>query len=343
MIPPVIHDLRAIYELASHGMELDFERERLSAQSPLTDMLAARVSFGNLGAETFVLYSNGRRHRPLGVVQVRLRKNRPEAEIVFISPSLDRDQDAVTTWYRLLAEATNGAGELGCQRIYAQLPVHKDGHRHSGAEEVFRQAGFSVYAREEIYYLSAGGASALRARVNQATLRRQRKRDAWNILRLYSAITPRPVQLAEGMLNTEGVLAHIEEWWDQARGTGYVFERDNVVQGVVRITRGRLASWLRLHLHPQAAGLADEMLAEAVWTATRARNRPIYAAVRDYESGVRGALEAAGFEWVSERSLMVKHTTARVKEAVPWLAPVRETPLPLIQQMRNQEKEFKAG
>ena len=122
MIPPVIQDLRALAELAAHGVELDMERLRLSATSPLTDALASRVSFGSMGAETYVLYANGRKQHALGVVQARPRKNRPEADITFIAPALDHDADAVTTWYRLLAEATRGLGEMGVQRVYAQVP-----------------------------------------------------------------------------------------------------------------------------------------------------------------------------------------------------------------------------
>ena len=116
----------------------------------------------------------------LGVVQARPRKNRPEADITFIAPSLEHDPDAVTTWYRLLSEATNSLGELGVQRLYAQLPGG------NGAEEVFRQAGFSVFTHEDVYLLTPEAASA-RATVEgvkpQITLRRMRKRDAWNVLR----------------------------------------------------------------------------------------------------------------------------------------------------------------
>lgn len=339
MIPPVLNDLRAIHELASQGLELDLERLWLSPPSRLTDALAARVPFGSLGAETFVLYANGRSRRALGVLQARLRKNRPEADITFIAPTLTSDPDAVTTWYRLLAEATNGLGELGCQRIYAQLPCG------NAFEEVFRQAGFTVYAQEEVYRLSTDRVAAILHKRVALTLRRQRPHDDWNILRLYTTLTPRAVQQAEAMLTGEGTLGTLEHWWDGARGAGFVFERENRLLGLVRVTRGRLASWLRLYLHPEARATADEMVAEAITLANRFRVRPIYVGVRNYEMGIRPALDAAGFEWVLQRSLMVKHTTARIKEALPWLAPVREKPLPAVPQSRRvygakREKEI---
>lgn len=326
MLPPVIHDLRALAELAEHGVELDLERVRLSSTSPLTEALVSRVSFGNMGADTFVLYANGHKHRALGVVQARPRKNRPEADITFIAPSLEYDPDAATTWYRLLSEATNSFGEMGVQRVYAQLPSG------NGAEQVFSQAGFSVFTHEDIFLLSAERVKAWAHEKNgtaASVLRRMRKRDAWNVLRLYSAVTPRNVQHAEAMRTTEGTLGKLDDWWENLNGTSYIFERPetgvNSLTGIVRITRGRLGSWARLHLHPDAQRYADEMVAEMIALVSKTRARPIYVGVRDYEGGIRAALESAGFEWQIERSHMVKHTTVRVRVPVPWLAPVFET------------------
>ncbi len=325
MLPPVLLDLRALAELASHGIELDFERLYLSGVSPMTDALAARVSFGNIGAETFVVHGDERKQRALGVVQARPRKNRPEADITFIAPALTYDADAVTTWYRLLAEATRGLGALGCQRLYATVPVE------NGAEEVFRQAGFTSFTREQIFFLDAPGVRAARAapQTNAAAtdllMRRMRKRDAWNVLRLYSAITPRPVQSAEAMLTPDGASAKLEDWWENLNGTNYLLERGETLLGLVRITRGRLATWVRFHLTPQPAELLDHAVQQTLALIGKTRTRPVYVAVRDYEGGIRAALTAAGFAPRLERSHMVKHTTVRVRESAIWLKPVLET------------------
>lgn len=324
--PPVLTDLRAVFELASQGVELDLARARLSPQSPLTEALASRLSFGGMGAETFVLYPDGRKQRALGMVQARLRKNHPEADITFIAPDLESEHDAVATWYRLLAEATNSLGESGIQRLYVQVSCG------NGAEEVFRQAGFNVYARENVFLLPADRAAANNVSGGVTTLRRQRKRDSWNLMRLYSALTPRQVQSAEGTVAGEGGPLKLDETWENVNSTGYILERQNALVGTVRMQKGRLASWLRLYLHPQAQAYADDLVREAVMLASKTRARPIYASVRHYEGGIRAALEAIGFEWQFERCLMVKHTTVRVKEAIPWLAPVLETTrLPAIQ------------
>lgn len=317
--PPVINDLRAIFELASQGVELDLQQARISPQSPLTEALASRLSFGGMGAETFVLYANGRKQRALGMVQARLRKNRTEADITFIAPALDADHDAVATWYRLLAEATNGLGELGCQRIFVQVSCG------NGSEEVFRQAGFAAYAREDVYLLSEERSASYRQQGTEMTLRRQRKRDRWNLMRLYSALTPRTVQAAEGVGDADDAAGKFKDSWDSVNSTGYIIERGNALVGSVRITRGRLANWVRLAVHPEAQAYVDELVREAIALASKTRARPVYVSVRHYEGGIRAALEVAGFEWQFERCLMVKHTTVRIKETVPWLAPVLDT------------------
>ena len=323
MLPPVILDLRALAELAARGVELDFERLQLFGVSPLTDALASRVSFGNMGAETFVVYENERKQRALGVVQARPRKNRPEADITFIAPALYRNADAVTTWYRLLAEAARGLGALGCQRIYATVPYG------NGAEQVFQQAGFATFTREQIFFLDASGVRALRAAQTSSesvlAIRRLRKRDAWNVLRLYAVVTPRHVQNAEAMLTTEGASDKLEDWWEHLNGTSYIIEASGALIGLARITRGRLATWVRFHLAPQAGAYAADTVAQTMALISKTRTRPIYVAVRDYEGGIRAALEAAGLALQLERSNMVKHTTVRVREPLPWLAPVLET------------------
>ncbi len=321
-------DLNAIRELQPQGLVLDLERARLWPHSPLTAALAAQLPFSEYGASTIVLYQNDRKTRPMGLVQARLRHKRPEADITFIAPAMEAHPDAVSIWYRLLSETVNRLGEQGVQRIYVQVT------NQNGEEEVFRQAGFTLYAHEDVYYLApellaARQHSKSDATANPRRLRRQRKRDAWYLFRLYHQATPRPVQQAEGMVSSDGRVGQLTDWWDQANGTGYVLEMDDLLAGAARITHGRTANWLRLHMHPQASSYANDLVEEVLELLAPRRLRPLYCGVRDYEGGIRGALEAAGFVWQLKRSLLVKHTTVRVKEPVPWLVPALEAPAPV--------------
>ncbi|MDE3088133.1 MAG: hypothetical protein KGJ80_01950 [Chloroflexota bacterium] len=310
-----LDDLIAIRQLQARGMQLDLERAVLWPHSSLQAALNSRLPFSTIRAETIVLYPSAPRGgRALGFLQMRERRGRPESDIVFLAPSLDSGGDVVSTWYRLLAECAQEIGSRGGQRLFAQLSSG------NGVEEVFRQAGFSVYAREDIYRLTEWPVNLTKS----DALRHQRARDGWTLLRLYAQFTPRPVQIAEGMLSPEGQGGKMGDWWDQSGGAGYILEADNDLAGAVRVRRGSAAYWLRFWLHPQAQEQSDRLVCGALSLLWAAPRRPIYCGVRDYESGLRDALEAAGFRYLVTRSLLVKHTTARARESLLKLMPALE-------------------
>lgn len=319
-----LNDLIAIQQLQTRGVQLDLERAVLWPHTPLQAALAAHWPFSAIGAETYVLYSPGWRGRALGFIQSRARRGRPEADISFLAPALDavplshaRDDlrgDTVSTWYRLLAECAQQIGERGGQRLFAQIA------NGNGIEEVFRQAGYSVYAREDVYRLDAWPSEPKKTNL----LRHQRARDGWTLLRLYAQLTPRPVQIAEGMLSPEGQGGKMGDWWDQSRGAGYILEVEGELVGAVRVRRGSAAYWLRFWLHPQAQEYSERLLRGALTLLWAAPHRPIYCSVRDYESGLRAPLEQTDFQFLHTRSLLVKHTTVHAKEALIKLVPALE-------------------
>ncbi len=308
------NDVIAIQQLQRRGVQLDLERAVLWPHSPLRAALALHWPWSPIGAETIILFPPTRRGRAVGFLQAHQRRRRPEADIVSIAPALDARDDAVSVWYRLLAECARKFGDRGVQRLFAQMPVG------DGAEDVFRQGGFAVYTREDIYCLNDRPLEIGKDRL----LRHQRTRDSWNLLRLYSQITPRPVQIAEGMAPIEGQTGKMRNWWDQARGSGYVLPMGHEIAGSVRILRGSAAYWLRFWLHPEAHDQAQALLTGALAILWAAPRRPIYCSVRDYESGMRAPLEDLGFRYVQTRSLLVKHTTVRVKEPLLNLVPALE-------------------
>ena len=296
-------------------MQLDLERAVLWPHTPLHAALAPRLPFSTVSAETIVLYSSSAgRSRAVGFLQARERRGRPEADIVFIAPALDADDDAVSIWYRLLAECAQQIGARGGQRLFAQVSGG------NGVEEVFRQAGFSSYAREDVYRLTGWPQNLSKSNL----LRHQRARDGWTLLRLYAQFTPRPVQIAEGMLSAEGQGDKMGDWWDQSSGSGYILEAESEVVGAVRVRRGSAAYWLRFWLHPQAQEQGEILVRGAQSLLWAAPPRPIYCGVRDYESGLRNDLEATGFKYLLTRSLLVKHTTVRAKEPLIKLIPALE-------------------
>jgi hypothetical protein len=310
-----LDDLIAVQQLQAKGMQLDLERSVLWPHTPMQAALMPRVPFSMIGAETVVVYANTtRRARAAGFLQARGRRGRPETDIVFIAPALDSGGDAVSIWYRLLAECAQVVGARGGQRLFAQVSGG------NGVEEVFRQAGFSAYAREDVYRLSDWPANLTKSNV----LRHQRARDGWTLLRLYAQFTPRPVQIAEGMLSPEGQGGKMGDWWDQSGGSGHILQADSELVGAVRVRRGGAAYWLRFWLHPQAQEQSETLVRGALSLMWAAPRHPIYCSVRDYESGLRNDLEAAGFQYLLTRNLLVKHTTVRAEESLLKLMPALE-------------------
>jgi hypothetical protein len=301
--------------LQMRGVQLDLERAVLWPHTPTQAALFAHVPLSAIGAETIVLYpSPSRRTRAVGFAQLRARRGRPEADIVFLAPALDSDNDAVSIWYRLLAECAKEIGGRGGQRLFAQVAGG------NGIEEVFRQAGFTAYAHDDVYRLDDLPPNLAQTKL----LRHQRVRDGWNLLRLYAEFAPRSVQIAEGMLSPQGQGGKLGDWWDQSSGAGYILEVDGEIAGAVRVRRGSAAYWLRFWLHPQAEEHGEELILGALALLRAAPRRPIYCNVRDYESGLRGALDLFGFRNVQTRSLLIKHMTVRIKEPLIKLMPALE-------------------
>lgn len=309
-----LNDLIAIQQLQRRGIQLDLERAVLWPHSPLRAAVAAHWPPSPIGADTIILCPPSGRGRALGFLQVRERRHRPEADLAFIAPSLDAREDAVSIWYRLLAECTQHFGDRGGQHLFAQISGG------DATEDVLRQAGFSTYAHEDIYRLTERPTRLTKTPL----LHRQRPRDTWNLLRLYSQATPRAVQIAEGMLSPEGQGGRLRDWWDQARGSGYVLQVDQEMVGAVRVLRGSAAYWLRFWLSPQAHDYGATILNAALSLLWAAPRRPIYVSVREYESGLRAPLEDMGFRILYTRNLLVKHTTARAKEPLIKLVPALE-------------------
>lgn len=308
-------DLISIQQLQARGIQLDLERATLWPHTPAQAALSQHIPFSNIAAQTVVLYATSSpRSSAIGFLQARPRRGRPEADIAFVSPSLTASDDAVAIWYRLLAECMQEIGSHGGQRLFAQIAGN------NGAEQVFQQAGFSTYAHEDIFRLSLWTPDL----TNKTMLRRQRARDGWTLLRLYAQFTPRPVQIAEGMLSAEGQGGKMGDWWDQSSGSGFILKVDGELAGAVRLRRGSAANWLRFWLHPQAIDHSDDLVKGALSLLWAAPRRPIFCGVRDYESGLCDALYAAGFEYLQTRSLLVKHTTVRAKEPLFKFIPTLE-------------------
>lgn len=157
----------------------------------------------------------------------------------------------------------------------------------------------------------------------EVQLRRWATRDAWSLLRLYDACTPRRVQVAEGLSVDELTYTRAgggRTWYVpmlEPSTAAFVHDEGPLMGGWLRLRQGRGSQphQLALLAHPDSPQVARALLKFAlhVFASDEAREaRPIVCLARDYETASVDALRSAGFERAGSHALLVRHLMARV-------------------------------
>jgi hypothetical protein len=154
----------------------------------------------------------------------------------------------------------------------------------------------------------------------EAQLRRWVRRDAWSLLRLYDACTPRRVQVAEGLSVDE--LIHTRAgggrtWYVpmlEPSTAAFVHDEGPLMGGWLRLRQGRgdQPHQLTLLVHPDSQPVARALLKFALRVFAAEDARPIVCLARDYETATVETLRDAGFMRASSHALLVRHLMARV-------------------------------
>jgi len=292
-----------VYRLQRKGVSLDLQNYLTQMQTPLWEAWLAFVTQQSMGQPTYVLSDL---HDGEGFIQVRYRPHQAAADVTFVAPSLEANGKAAVAWSRLLEGAGTDAAGRGIQRVFASLP-------ESGAEvEVFYQAGFMLYARQDIYRLaSAPDSSPDRL---PPGIRPQRPEDWPAIQKLCVAITPQRVRQYEGGIVVTG--------GSERASQRYVLpgEQEDELIAAISLHPGSRAHWLRLMVHPEARDVTDGLVGWGLSILGKVSQQVVYCNVRQYEGGVRACLEEAGFEPYATQALTVKHTVAWSKAPAQDLA-----------------------
>lgn len=295
-------DSLRVYRLQRRGTSLDLQRQLTQPSKPLWEAWLAFVTQQAMGQPTYVLYDM---HRGEGFIQMRYRPHQAAADVTYLAPALDEGGKAAELWAHLLDCTGIEAAGRGIQRVFANLP-------ESGGEmELFHQSGFLFYAREEVYRLAPRPAVEVES---MPELRAQRAEDWPAVQKLCVAITPQRVRQAEGGI----VVAAGAE--SSCRRYVLPGAKNDEAAAALSLFDGSRGSWLRLLIHPDSREEADRLIAWGLGHLEGAEYHPVYCNVRQYESGVRAALEAAGFQPFVTRALMVKHTVAWTKSPAQELA-----------------------
>jgi hypothetical protein len=304
---------------------------------------------GVIGPRSFVAESGPPSSaRPVGLAQMRPRGEPHQWEVVYLAltrpagaapaagadgpgPAILRPPEFVPfrsapdrRAAQLLGELCDAGVELGAERIFASIP------EGGGCYELFKQVGFSSVVREYDYYRPPQGAPGLPAEAPAIEgLRPQRRSDAFGLLQLYQACTPKLVQMAEGKRSRS---------WDlPAPGWGRRLARGRAESRRVVERDARKVAWLRLGrlgrgahavllvqmlVDPRASDLIEPLLQVALAATAAQPAGGILVRLREHQQGLMGALEANGFGQLESRLLMVKQLAALVRH--PQFVPALE-------------------
>jgi len=310
--PLDVRHLLLVSKLQDQGRVLDLEEALTQPYRPLWAALVGCLPLG-IGVSTYVCDATQEGRRMAGFAQVRIRRDGPEADVIYLSPSPAVAEDTITIWCRLLEKLCLEVGERGIQRIFARLP-------EDGPEvEAFQRVGFSIYTREDVFRLARTPSDL----PGQRTMRPQQPADSWRLQGLYATVAPRLVQQTEN-LTAKKWRATPGPWPRRTKREGYVLEDKGEIIGYLRIRKGQTGHWLEMLLHPQAYDRADELVAQSLSLLAEYPPHPVYCCLRRYQGGLRVPLEARGFQPFASQCVMVKHTTVRVKEPALKLVPALE-------------------
>lgn len=289
----------------------------------LTDLLRSQLPIKPRFNFVYVYRDAGRIQ---GWVQARRRwQSRDEWTITILATA---DKAPAHVGERLIEEVVREAGEQGVIRVFAKIP---NGERQLDA---FRALGFTTYTHEEIwgnlYFGASGNITDPRNDPMHKLLRPRTGRDAWDLMQLYSAITPAVVQRAEMLTTRQWHLSSIPRPTILAQGLlekSYVWQDENGksdgLGGFVRLLTGSSGHWVTVMFRPDLANREVVPIAidYALWKASRHSNKPVYCGIREYQSEVGNLLEERGFHLLSNQALLVKYLAEPIKEKQPALAP----------------------
>lgn len=306
-------DVLLIQRLSRYATRFHIGRFLLQPSSPLQTAFSVYLPWAHKSGVTYVLRQEEHGLARAGFAQWQLHPGRAEADLLALSPALDAPNGHPSIWHKLLAESALALADQQIRRLYSELSDQPL------LVNTFLQAGFHLYARETIWRLVVEPLAF--SDVVGMGLRPQSGQDRWALEQLYARITPAPVRQAEA-IDGEGEQFSAPILTNRHRHrplTGFVLDGADGLAGCVQIIWGETGVWLRLWVESndpdtsQVHRLLRHGLQQIAGASVR---RPVYIAVREYQSGLSSILEEYGFAPFTDRVRMVRTIWQWAKKAV---------------------------
>jgi hypothetical protein len=276
-------DLALLRRVASRGLCLDITAS-IGNTHPLETAMLNIVGLKGLGRPTFIL----RTEETAYAAQMRLEDR--YASITLLAPKPQPDGSAYP-WLALIDHMVWQAGRRGAYIISAQVPVDNTGF------EMFRQAGFTVYSRENLYALENPSSAKNTIEDHpRVMIRSIEEADRVRLSVLYANTVPQMIQQ----------VAPPKEDWE-----GYAILLDKRLMGGLVLRSDKHSVLLQPILHPELYDLVPHVLSAALKVLP---DRKVYMRLHAYQEWIRRTLEMDfGFEEVSRFALMGRHTVVKTE------------------------------
>jgi hypothetical protein len=250
--------------------------------------------------------------------QIHFNQGERSARLDFIAPEKAAGTMGMTA---LLEALSKEAGEWGAFFLLAEI------EEHCPAFESLRRASFSVYAWQRIWKLPT-----------QPIIENDTRRK-WQVAgseqeiavrNLFQALVPPLVQSAEQLTSLDS--------------RSLVYMQDGEALAYLEGSQGPQGIYLQPIIHPSVENV-DDLIKEIPSHLPRLNNRPVYLAVRSYQSWLEPALEDMAAQVSPRQAVMVKHLANVQPVAMPAAARMTvlenrhpEPSAPIVQNFSTDKK-----
>lgn len=274
-------DVALLRRVASRGISLD-TIALIQETHPLEAAILGAVGLTGRGRLTYILRT---KHADYAA---QMQLDGSTAHIAMLAPAPEEHHNP-TPWIALIENMLVQGGKRGAQLVVAEVPIGEK------VFELFRHAGFIVYARQYLY--SMDKPRPVGHAPSELSIRPLEEADFGTLNALYINTVPQMVQQ---------VMSPPEEW----EGLGICLE--GRLRGCLYTSAGKNGMLIQPFLHPELHDLAADVLALALSTLP---SRKIYVRLMAYQAWLRHALEHdLGFSEYAQHAVMARHTVV-MKEA----------------------------
>ena len=266
----------------------------------------------------FAIHPNDRSYTGVGdlldergkcIAQVYQSPRMSSAQINYLLHPAETDPQCLVP---LLDTLIKQAGGWGAKQVVADV------YTHSPHFAQFRQAGFSVLAKQNVFKCAAPRGVLPH---DQIRWRTWSSADIAAMRCLYHTLVPPLVQPVEPLTRREML------------GLVY-YDQKGVLQAYADLVYGPVGVWVLPILHPQVGAEMTDLLAEMLHALPDRNGRPIYINTRSYQPWVEQAMFDLSTEVFPEQALLVRYIARRQRVKADFsFAPVengnREPTLPL--------------